>query len=219
MVESDDPVNRPVLPTVPDDITGHPRPPHAPLRETWMSGVSDTNPNSRPTPPPGQGPLLEYFRQSRRQSVYIGLMAAAILAVVGTVLISRGFGWVGDWFYWALLLGLVIVYFFHERLAVFSAGAQWFKHRKKWVRIYELNEVKIKARGPGWAILVLSDRHGRRVRAPLNQLVQNRELWDLVYNGILHSVCAGCVRTNRSARKLLRLPESVDTPGSPRRAK
>lgn len=193
------------LPPMPDSQTGEPRPPHAPQRETWPAGVPDTDPAAKPDPPPGEGPVLEYFKRSRRESLTYALIGAGILALGGT-LISRGLDWIDDWFYWALILATALLFFALGRIEVFAAGAQWFKFRKKWVRTYELTEVKVKARAAGQLLLVLTDRHNHRVTAPLNTLIQNRELWDLVYNGILHSVHKNHVQTNRSARKLLKLP-------------
>jgi hypothetical protein len=191
---------------MPDIHTGEPRPPHAPHRGTWPAGVPDTDPAAKPEPPPGEGPVLEYFKRSHRESLLYALAGAVILAVGGTI-ISRGLSWIGHWFYWALILATALTFFVLGQVEVFAAGAQWFKFKKKWVRTYELTEVKLKARGPGWWHLVLADRHNHRVTVPLNNLVQNRELWDLVYNGILHSVHKNQVTTNRAARKLLRLPD------------
>lgn len=149
--------------------------------------------------------MLEYFKQARRWSLLHAFSAVCVLVIAGTVL-SGGLGWVADWFSWAVIAATALYFFAVQRGAVFAAGARWLTFGNKWVRIYELAEVRVKARGPNWWRIVLVDRNGRRVNAPLNQLVQNRELWDLVYNGILRSVHTGKVRTNRTARRLLRLP-------------
>jgi hypothetical protein len=47
------------------------------------------------------------------------------------------------------------------------------------------------------------------------EVQQNQRLWDLLYNGILHSVVAGGAETNRIARRALKLP-APSAPGEHR---
>ncbi len=54
--------------------------------------------------------------------------------------------------------------------------------------------------------LVLKDRHGRRFQCQLSTLQANPKLWDLVYNGMLHSACHRRVQSNARAREHLPLP-------------
>lgn len=162
--------------------------------------------------------MLEHYREDRRFAAEVGVLLALTSAVIGTV-VWGGFAWMTVWYMWLILVVLPVLFYLHKsRTDVFSAGALWLQHRKNWVRTYELVEVKLKARGYGWVYLQVEDRHEQRLWVPLKLLVKNRELWDLVYNGILHSAHTNRVRTNRGARKLLRLPPdrpfppSIDSP-------
>lgn len=200
------------LPPVPDPVTGQPRPPHAPVRSTWPSGVPDVDPARRPNPPPGEGPVLEHFRESRRE----GLRGAAFMFGVAALISTwkfGGFGWVSVWYAWAFVIAPFVLHVLYTSWTdVFSAGALWLQYKSRWVRTYELTEIKLKGRGWGWVYLQVEDRHLQRLWVPMNLLVQNRELWDLVYNGILHSAHTNRVRTNRGARTLLRLPPDHPIP-------
>lgn len=193
-------------PQRPDPITGEPRPPHAPLREEWPSGRNEADPAKIPPPPPGEGPILEYFRSSRRETI-IGAVIGGTIITVATTLSWDGFGWMTRWIFWLIISVTMAILAFVIRTEVFSAGAEWFRRQKKWVRLYELTEVKLTGRPWGRIQLVLRDRENRQVKADLNYLVQNRELWDLVYNGIVHSVHHNQARTNLGARRSLRLPQ------------
>ncbi|MGH3621326.1 MAG: hypothetical protein ACRDQ5_05975, partial [Sciscionella sp.] len=85
-----------------------------------------------------------------------------------------------------------------------SAGADWVAYGKSFVKIYELTSVEVKIGGAAH-YLDIKDRHGSGIYAQVNDLQQNHELWDLVYNGLLHSVHAGKAETNKRAREYLRL--------------
>jgi hypothetical protein len=69
---------------MPDRETGLPRPPHAPLfmgsrRRPDQDPSRDTRPSATPQAPDGQGPVLAWYRSSRR--------GAVIPAVLGVVVI------------------------------------------------------------------------------------------------------------------------------------
>ncbi|HEX5494071.1 MAG TPA: hypothetical protein VFX70_05785, partial [Mycobacteriales bacterium] len=70
---------------------------------------------------------------------------------------------------------------------------------------YELTKVALKRSGANM-MLDLVDRDGRTLRVPWSRLQYNRALWDLVYNGILHSVYVGHAETDLGARNHLKLP-------------
>jgi len=84
-----------------------------------------------------------------------------------------------------------------------SAGADWYKYGRRYVKTYELTSVKVKGTPGSWA-LDLRDAEGRKVWTQLWRIQQNPRLWDLVYNGIRHSVCNGA-ETNRRALDRLQL--------------
>ncbi|MEU6131115.1 hypothetical protein ABZ805_18245 [Saccharopolyspora sp. NPDC047091] len=52
---------------------------------------------------------------------------------------------------------------------------------------------------------MLTDGYGGSARAPLHQIQRNRALWDLVYNGIAHSVHRGPATATGRALDLLKL--------------
>jgi hypothetical protein len=81
----------------------------------------------------------------------------------------------------------------------------WLRGRKQWVRTYELVKVRsYPSFSGGW--IRLEDRDGRTLGLDHTTLQQDRRLWDLVYNGILHSVIAGGAETNGAAHLHLHLP-------------
>jgi hypothetical protein len=111
--------------------------------------------------------------------------------------------------YWELWLGLAIVGFLIGLTQLkgtrCAAGVEWVRGRKSWVRTYDL--VKVKS-GPsaGGPNIIMGDSGGRSLSISLATLQQDRLLWDLVYNGILHSVIAGGAETNGAVHLHLRLP-------------
>jgi hypothetical protein len=97
----------------------------------------------------------------------------------------------------------------HRRASVSSAGAEWYGTGKRWVRIYELVQVTMSQGRRRDAYLRLVDVHGHDLQVSYAYLRRNRLIWDLVYNGILHSVIAGNARTNMSSRVKLDLPDTT----------
>jgi len=60
----------------------------------------------------------------------------------------------------------------------------------------------------------MRDSEGRKLRYKFVDLSSDRLLWDLTYNGILHSVIAGGAETNGMLRKTLALPYPQPGPGA-----
>jgi hypothetical protein len=91
-----------------------------------------------------------------------------------------------------------------SRTGACTAGSDWVARNRRWVRTYELIEITYRARfGPR---LRLQDSAGRTATIKIESLQGDREIWDLVYNGILHSVIAGGARTDRLLHLVLHLP-------------
>lgn len=100
------------------------------------------------------------------------------------------------------------------RRRVVAGGAEWLHARPdRWVRTYELVAVKLHA---GGRLLSLSDAEGRTVTVRLRPAGRhtNPRLWDLVYNGMLHSAHARPLRTNRSSRRRLALAPNAGDPAA-----
>jgi hypothetical protein len=192
------------LPPRPDPVTGNPRPPAAPL--------DGNDPPAEParcripagaSPPEGEGPVLESWEESRSDKLWGGLILAAIIMIYGTIP-EGGFRWMGIWQIWlvVVLVSLLYILLPCNRLA---AGAEWFRTGRTHLRVYELVSVKVTgtASGVSWS-LDLKDAKGADVALSLFKIQRNPRLWDLVYNGIRHSVRAGA-KTNKRAIKMLRI--------------
>ncbi len=194
-------------------MSGEPWPPRAPgpeKRETF-----DLFPNRRGTnqetslpstvkPPDGEGPTFAWHTHSWRRELKNAIVYTAIYGTVLVALVSMDESRAKWW----LLLSLVVVpavVFFRSNGSSCSAGVEWLRReRGGWVRTYELDSVQVLGVGNG--LIYLGDTGGRDINIDTYDVFENRDLWDLVYNGILHSVVLGDARTNKAARELLELP-------------
>jgi hypothetical protein len=197
------------LPPRPDPSTGLPRPPRAPgfigvdvplERDSFRERESAL----APKPPPGQSPVLVWYRESRHGAV-IGTVAFG-LCLAGLATLARGTKWTTLWGAWGILAVSLVVVYFLSRGECFSGGADWAARGKKWVNVYDLVKVTCHSY-PYWgAGVCMRDSAGRKLRYRFIDLSSDRLLWDLTYNGILHSVIAGGAETNWMLRKSLALP-------------
>lgn len=85
------------------------------------------------------------------------------------------------------------------------AGADWVARGKTWVNTYELTSIRV-VHDESRRKLRLVDSAGQLVNLPLQAVQGNQDLWDLVYNGILHSSKERDTDINALARHSLRLP-------------
>lgn len=194
------------LPPMPDIQTGEPRPPHAPV-ESGNEKPGHRRESARgkvPQPPPGEGPLLEWFYPDRTTRLIAGL-CCVVLGIVIYTLKDWGFGWVDNVWLWLILVPWPILFLVTGRNLRMSAGADWFAYGKRgFVKTYELSSVDVVIDGAAHS-LKLKDRNGGSIHAQINDVQQNHELWDLVYNGILNSVHRGSAAANDRARGYLQL--------------
>lgn len=198
------------LPLKPHPIDGQPRPPQAPRgdfsRPATHGSDYDTDPTNAPAPPEGEGPVLARYRTSR----VFGLKVAAFMFVLTTVgvIAMHGFTmrWMGVWWVWvAILLCPVLAYFSLPGTAC-SAGAEWVRRdRGGWVRLYELTKITAHYRSNALH-LDFRDSAGHLMQISSTDLQSNPELWDLVYNGILHSVIAGGAEISGRLHSALQVP-------------
>ncbi|NHD18997.1 hypothetical protein G9447_18660 [Actinopolyspora sp. BKK1] len=194
------------LPPKPDPHTGEPRPPRAPLEPEWKDAENKRpdGANKAPRAPEGESPALEWFCPSRGQSFSIGVTISLVVLAFG-VLRDGGLGWMTTWWLWLFVVPWPFVTLLAGRNTRMSAGADWFRYGKKgFIRTYELTSVKVTTEGASRA-LRLNDAEQRTLSVQLNDIQRNRELWDLVYNGILHSVRGNGAETNKLARTFLDL--------------
>lgn len=199
------------LPPRPDPTTGEPRPPRAPgLLHPQRSAQQRerarvTDPSKAPAPPAGQGPLLTWFKTSRREALLITATGIPLFPLGVTVLQGFSIEWMKYWLPWLVMIPFVLAIYSVQRTVECSAGAEWLQVGKTWVRLYELTKITAKHRSSAIHI-DFEDSTGREVRVQADDLQHNRELWDLVYNGILHSVIAGDAKTNSLLHSSFRIP-------------
>ncbi|MHA6797915.1 hypothetical protein [Bounagaea algeriensis] len=194
------------LPPKPNPQTGQPRPPHAPLEQDW-SGPDEKHKNGEskvPRPPEDGGPILEWFYPRKKDWAIIGSILSGIIIVFLTFK-DWGVGWMSVWWLWLFVIPWPFIFMLAGKNLRLSAGADWVcGSQRTFVKTYELVQVKATVGGAARSI-ELKDRHGNEFSAQLNDIQRNRELWDLVYNGILHSVHVHGAETNKMARDFLGL--------------
>jgi hypothetical protein len=122
-----------------------------------------------------------------------GFMFAAMTLIAG------GFSWMTDWVFWLIVLLGPLIMFLTNRSQWMAAGADWFASDTGWVKIYDLTEVELAGSGAS-PRLYLTDAEGRVAHAELRRMQANSRLWDLVYNGIIHSLHTRNVKLNTAAR-------------------
>lgn len=112
-----------------------------------------------------------------------------------------------NWALWLCVLVPIPIFWLCGRGKGISAGADWFRSSSSnWIKTYDLIKVHIHGASVGmpWD-LELADSEGRMVYTALRKIQRNRRLWDLVYNGILHSVPGRRDATNKRAVEILKL--------------
>jgi hypothetical protein len=197
------------LPPKPDPETGLPEPPRAPGLTSSKLGKPDparvTDPAHAPEPPRGQGPVLAWYQPSERGALTVGAWGFALMVVGVTLLQGFSIAWMRFWWAWVGLLVFAALIYLTQRAGRCSAGAEWVRGRKNWVRTYELTKVKASF-SPSGTQLTMRDQDGRTLSISLSRLKDDRKIWDLVYNGILHSVIAGGADTNGHLHRDLAVP-------------
>lgn len=194
------------LPPMPDRQTGEPRPPKAPIHKPSNEKPKPWHARKVPQPPEGEGPPLEWNYTDRGNQLWI---FGTVLVLVVAFLLMRGLflgdslGWITSWWVWLALAILSLLVVWLSRGMRFSAGADWVMHRKHFVKTYELVTIEGKK---DWdeGEIVLEDQYGNKFTLSLGWVRINEALWDLVYNGIRHSVAQGAT-INQMALDQLRL--------------
>lgn len=87
------------------------------------------------------------------------------------------------------------------------AGVEPTDEAQDWVETYRLTKVKLGKYAGGYT-LDLADWTGRKFTVNLYDIQSSPWVWDLVYNGIRHSIASGGVTTNKIAVKKLQLPRT-----------
>lgn len=224
MASDQDPrVLRRMLPARPDPDTGKPFPPEAPTRASPKKPEHDKHRETRlshkPDPPPGMGPVLAWHRANTRGKVFGLVFSLAFLAGGGTVIFTLQGDPPLEWLqlrYWPLWIIVVGGSFLMSKpwqMSIMSAGADWVKtenarrnSKNIVLRFYELVEVGGSV-AVGRIYLRLRDRDDNAMDMLLTQWQRDQRIWDLVYNGILHSVADGA-KVDKGVDKTLRFDDS-----------
>lgn len=220
----------PALPPRPDPETGEPFPPPG---RGWRGYTGsdqapeldrdrETRLSHKPDPPPGQGPVLVWHKESKRGKavLFVGSLAllAGGLSVIRLLNGSSPFDWISVWQIWPFLLLVALLITAPVTYTVLAAGADWFQlqhvrfgliRKRGFIKLYELREIEVSTGGVSLYLRLADGSHG--IDLALNEWQSDRRMWDLIYNGIRHSSAAGA-RVNRNAQGLLEL----DQPTSPR---
>jgi hypothetical protein len=196
------------LPPRPEQQTGEPRPPRAP--GFIGTGKPDTrdrlaDPAQAPAPPPGQGPVLAWYKSSRRGAFVLAL--TIFVLITAGIYFAQGMStrWMTVWPVWLVIVLASLGGYYTQRMIEISAGADWLQARRHWVKLYELTKVTLHYRGNNYW-LSLQDRDDHAIRVSVNTIQKDRDMWDLVYNGILHSVIAGEAETNGQIHAIIKVP-------------
>lgn len=197
----------PELPPRPDPQSGAPRPPRAPTEGAESNEKKQLlHPRRVLSGPTDAGPVLEWdYVDGRTQRWVFGILL--VLLLVLATLKYGGFEWVSVWWLWIALPGLAFLASLFARGHKLSAGADWLNCRGGTVYTYQLTKVEMTSHAGGYG-LELADDHGGTASADVALIQVNEDLWDLVYNGILHSV-AGGAEVNRLAVERLRLADAL----------
>ncbi|MDN5748306.1 MAG: hypothetical protein L0H64_07340 [Pseudonocardia sp.] len=157
--------------------------------------------------------MIEWHGQSwvlLLMGIVVGFGVPGSVLLYNVFVTGEGSAFFTDWSRpWSLTAVLAVPFvgalllYNHGRREFVGAGAEWVSDGHGWVRTYELIWVAIEIDTKPFLYLVDSDH--RACRPTLESVQQNRDLWDLVYNGILHSFQERYVHTNPNARRILQL--------------
>ncbi|WP_157357302.1 hypothetical protein [Amycolatopsis nigrescens] len=116
-------------------------------------------------------------------------------------LASWSLNWTSKWYMWAFLVAIAGFGYLAVKSHRVSAGADWFRDQDQFVKTYELTWVEVSGYAGGWN-LGLRDTQDNKIDTTLSRVQTNNELWDLVYNGIRHSVANGAQTTPDAVKRL-----------------
>jgi hypothetical protein len=193
----------------PDRMSGEPRPPQAPVESSWMpyDKAKDLGPEN---PPPDNGPALEWFADAK-STMWGSAVFALVILLAFLTLRWGGLGWMQVWWLWLIVLAGASLFLFMRKSLRMTAGADWLLMHGVCLNTYRLRKIRVTT-GVGTYHLVLIDTEGETIDTQVHYLQKNRKLWDLVYNGILHSIVYNGADVNRRAVEHLQLQAVIRKP-------
>ncbi|OZM70301.1 hypothetical protein CFN78_25570 [Amycolatopsis antarctica] len=160
---------------------------------------------------------MAWHKESKRGKVALFVVSLALLAGGFTLIrVLDGdppFEWATAWPVWLVFVVVAWLITGPFTYKVLSAGADWFQYDYYWygihkrnhvIKLYRLRQINFGS-GPTVMTLGLADDEDN-IGLALREWQSDRRMWDLVYNGILHSVAAGA-RVDPNARDLLELDQ------------
>ncbi|OLT48254.1 hypothetical protein BJF85_13660 [Saccharomonospora sp. CUA-673] len=105
---------------------------------------------------------------------------------------------------WVIIIGGALLMAAPMTVTTYAAGADWLMMRRTrwgcttrvWVDLYELTKIRAHFIGGGYHLDLDDKDISLAVTFPAVQA--DRRIWDLIYNGILHSVANGATIDNVS---------------------
>ncbi|NHD16005.1 hypothetical protein G9447_00905 [Actinopolyspora sp. BKK1] len=156
--------------------------------------------------------MLEWYRHSQCSAITGGVIAFVIIALGITVAQGFSLAWMQFWPVWLAVVAGAFVVYGSFRSVEAAVGAEWLKVGRAWVRLYELTEIKARHRSNA-IHLDLTDSSGRKVMVKSDDIQEDRDMWDLIYNGILHSVITGGAKTNNLVHSAFQVPRPQSREG------
>ncbi|MDZ7929262.1 MAG: hypothetical protein U5N21_04025 [Rhodococcus sp. (in: high G+C Gram-positive bacteria)] len=188
---------------MPDPNTGEPRPPMAHRGEATALWVTKPGDLEKSVVPSEYGPAPEAFEESRREKTLQVLMLVAMFLLF-FIVPFRGFGWADLWFPWLVILGLPALQYRKSLGDRVLAGARWVQQRDEWISTYEITRIRSTTVGLNRASKI-EDVHSNKMILVFRDAQMNPLLWNLVYNGIAHSVAHGNCDISKAARRILKV--------------
>ncbi|WP_374107757.1 hypothetical protein, partial [Rhodococcus sp. DMU2021] len=141
-----------------------------------------------------------------RGNLQASALSMVLLLVVYLTVLNGDFRWVHWWIMWVIMAVGAWMMFRATANHWTAAGASWVQWRSSWVDTYKLTRIRFSADGYS-RVLRLKDAHGNEIQSfKISEIQRNPDLWDLVYNGILHSVASGNCDIDAKTRHILKIP-------------
>ncbi|GAA3588635.1 hypothetical protein GCM10022222_86310 [Amycolatopsis ultiminotia] len=201
------------LPPRPDPQTGEPFPPHGlsyfggEQRPHYADPGRETRLSHKPAPPPDKGPVLAWHRESRKgkfTSIVVGFVIMLVIVAAISLFHGDGFGAFTAWPMWIIIVVGTFLTSSPFTYLTYAAGADWLLversrwgiKKRIWLDLYKLTKIDASYGGTTFH-LWLYNKGGGFSRST-QELQLDRRIWDLVYNGILHSVASGAQVSNQA---------------------
>ncbi|ATY17006.1 hypothetical protein CU254_41185 (plasmid) [Amycolatopsis sp. AA4] len=160
--------------------------------------------------------MLAWHRESRGgkiMTVVVGFVMTVALAAGVSLFKGMGLDALTYWQIWVFVAVFTFLTTSPFTHITYAAGADWLvvefsrwgKKKRAWVDLYALTKIDASYGGTTFHLWLYNKKGG--FSRSTEELQRDRRIWDLVYNGILHSVANGAHVTSQ-AIGILRLNET-----------